>query len=193
MRPEQLAAFSETAFYVSLVLFAIGLILTALSFWRLNIREVYLIRSGKARRKSIGQLEAHNRETGKLRDTLDLDYTTGTLKKTSKKLARKSEKTSADTPLIPEIHSGNTGAFQNHEPMPAAASTSSSEPASDNSYAGVTMQLDTTAIDYESRMDAVYEKVVTGELAVTESAPVGLPFTILSNELIIHTDEVIEI
>ena len=83
---------SQIGFRVCLALMLLGLALAAYTYWKFNIKEIYLIKSGKAKRKSIDILEAHNRETGKLRDSIDLDFTTGNLKRPSRRFGRSSNR-----------------------------------------------------------------------------------------------------
>ena len=216
MEMETLARVSSIGFRVSIVLFLIGLILTALVFWKMNIREVYLIRSGKARRRTIDQLEAQNRETGKLTDLPDLDYTSGPLKN-SKKLGKKTEKTEPESPFKKSTHSGNTGKFSTPEPAPApvpkqpqksgeSARTqeypAAEKTAPDPEQTGETVQLDnvipSTSNDYNNRIKTAYNPVPTGDLSgnptASERPPEPtVPVNITSCELIIHTDEIIEI
>lgn len=211
MDMQTLSSFASICFRISVVIFVIGVILTALTYWKLNIREVYLIRSGKARRRTIVELEEHNRETGKLRDNLDLDYTTGSLKKTSRRLGRSSEMTGAEPVFRRELHSGDTGTFST--PVPSAeqesrkdahpADTRSQTPAAETPYqrdSSETVQLDNTipatSGDYASRISTAYQEAETGELGKETAPPQPeptIPVDIISCELIIHTNEIIEI
>ena len=93
MDMETLVNVSGILFRVSIGIFILGMIMVIFSFWKMNIREVYLIRAGKAKRRTIEELEAINLETGRLKENIDFDYTTDGLRKTSSRLNRKTGKT----------------------------------------------------------------------------------------------------
>lgn len=229
MEMESLITVCSIGFRISIGVFILGLALAAFSYWKLNIKDVYLIRSGKAKRRSIGQLEAHNRETGKLRDSLDLDFTTGNLKKTGKRLRGNTEKTTEEaSPFKKSSHSGNTGKFSTSAPtLPPETKKSEGdesksvksiivEPEKTEEYkiqipeapisgnAGETVQLDRIKEDsYAERISSAYQPMETGDLSKTAAIPAihsesvpaepSVPVNIISRELIIHTNEIIEI
>ena len=247
---------SQIGFRVCLVLMLLGLALAAYTYWKFNIKEIYLIKSGKAKRKSIDILEAHNRETGKLRDSIDLDFTTGNLKRPSRRFGRNSGKIAEEPQFKPNVHSGETGIFKTEgvapsleqsgqiktkEAKPAAPaqeisqkeaekvktektgvseirgknpepiqqqtsppqteqqqSQTQTQPSQQSQQEPVyatreTVQLDRAALgDYSMQVSQAYQPGMTGELQPPAPEP-RAPLTIISQELIIHTDEVIRI
>ncbi len=192
MQIETILQIASICFRISIGVFLIGAILTVWLYRKLNIREIYLIRSGKAKRRLIGELEEHNKETGKLRDIIDLDFTTGNLRKVSRKKERKTEETNSETQFKRGQHSGNTGAFN----TPSEEMSKQKDDAEEHmtSDAGETVKLnDFISADYDSRIGTVYQSEKSGELAATAPSEPTVPVNIISSELIIHTNEVIPI
>lgn len=194
--------------YISIALFVAGVVLTALCFWRLDIKNVYMIRSGRARRKTVNKLQEHNSMTGKLREDFDLDYTTGKLKKEGRKSGKTAEKNEADRLFIKAEHSGDTGSFNDTQPveMPPAQKEAVREaeriagaretdvlsPAAD------TVQLEPYPADqYADRINEAYNDAADDTYdgsGITETLyEPRVPMEIISKELIIHTNEIIDI
>lgn len=180
---EQLISFFTVGFWISVALTVIGLGLAVLSYRKYNIRKIYMIRSGKERRKKLADMEEQNQRTGKLRDDLDLDFSTGNLRKDREK------------------HSGRTEAFRTEIPveMPKAqkAAVEESQRRAESRETGVLAPAVETAVLMTE--DTANDAGITEETAVqttVEQAVVptaSIPFEIIRRELIIHTDETIEI
>lgn len=194
-----LIAVASIGLICSIVLFVIGLMLIGLCFWKLDIKNVYLIRSGKAKRRTVSQLQAHNAMTGNLRESLDLDYTTGNLKREGKT----SEKTK-EAPFKRSSHSGDTGSFNESKPveMPTAqqAAVRESERRAETAETNVldttpeTTQLeDYQADNYSEWIKDAYDDADEGGEVTQTLYEVRVPIDIISKELIIHTNEIIEI
>ncbi len=216
MQIETLLQVASICFRVSIALFLLGAVITVLLYRKLNIKEIYLIRSGKAKRRQIGELEQHNRETGNLRDFIDLDYTTGSLKKLVRKKEQKTEATDQDSQFKREIHSGNTGVFSTPSGEISAPSRGQDDKVSGSSFIaltgdkpatepaegspspvsdeGETVKLsDMISADYNARINTAYQQGNTGDIAAPAPAEPMVPVNIISAELIIHTNEVIAI
>lgn len=81
---EQMIKLYHTLFIASTVLFFIGLLLAIIFFFMFDIRNVFLIRTGRAKQKTIEEMQARNLKTGKL--STDTPYTdSGELKKKEEK------------------------------------------------------------------------------------------------------------
>lgn len=65
---EQLLTISTIGFIISAVAAVIGAVLSAVTFWRFDIREVFLIRSGKGLKNALIGMEKQRAETGTLRN-----------------------------------------------------------------------------------------------------------------------------
>ena len=76
---------------VSIVICALSIALAVWMFFKNDIRTIHAIRSGKAERISIQQMNEDNMKTGQLRKEVDLDFASTTNTK-SKKLKSKSGK-----------------------------------------------------------------------------------------------------
>ena len=202
MNMDMLIKFSSIGFRVSAVFFIIGTIMTLLTYWRLNIRQIYLIRSGKARSKSISILEEHNKETGNLRDVINLDFTTDGLKPPSGKLSKTMEIPRDDLLKFRSgEHTGETGVFNENNPseMPEeqkklveeADRVKETRDTSVLADVGETVQLDkldkAESDSYTKRIADAYK--MGDEDQEMEEPKVAI--TVLSRELIIHTDEYI--
>jgi hypothetical protein len=188
---------------ISIALFIIGLVLTVLVFWKLDIRNVYLIRSGRAKRKTVSKMQEHNSRTGKLREEFDLDYTTGKLKKEGRKSGRTAPK-EAEVPFVRAEHSGNTGSFSDSKnvEMPSAQKEAvrESEKKAETAETNVltptadTVQLDGCQPDnYAAWINDAYDDTEEGGQVTETLYEVRVPIDIISKELIIHTNEIIEI
>ena len=55
--------------YVAIAIAAVGLIMAVIFFFVFNIRDVYALRTGKAKRVAIERMSARNEQTGRLRAT----------------------------------------------------------------------------------------------------------------------------
>ena len=192
---------------ISLVLLIIGAVLTVLLFWRFDIRNIYLIRSGKAKRKTVSKMQEHNNRTGKLREEFDLDYSTGKLRREGRKSGRTESAQDENTPFVRADHSGDTGSFsdQNQIEMPEAqqAAVRESERRAESKETDVLTSTEgTTLLDayppdqYASRIGEAYNDTPDdeegGEVTQTLYEP-RVQIDIISKELIIHTNEIIEI
>ncbi len=56
-----------TLTYVAIAIAAVGLILAVIFFFAFDIRDVYALRTGKAKREAIERMSARNEQTGHLR------------------------------------------------------------------------------------------------------------------------------
>ena len=188
----------------SIVLFLIGLVMSVLCYWRLDIKNIYLIRSGKAKRKTVSQMQEHNNRTGKLREDFDLDYATGTLKKEGRKSGKTAGKTEDELPFKRAEHSGDTGSFSDSRPtdMPAAQQEAvrESEKKAESAETNVLTQTpDTTQLSsypsdgYAEWINDAYDDPDEGGEVTETLYEARVPMEIISKELIIHTDEVIEL
>ena len=65
---EQMINIYHTAFIIFLVLTILFLLLSVFLFFKLNIREIYDLRTGRGARRKIQEMEEINERTGKLRD-----------------------------------------------------------------------------------------------------------------------------
>lgn len=65
---EQMINIYHTAFIIFLVLTILFLLLSIFLFFKLNIREIYDMRTGRGARRKIQEMEEINERTGKLRD-----------------------------------------------------------------------------------------------------------------------------
>lgn len=173
---------ADIGFWVCLGLTLFGLVLAGWSFWKYDIRNVYMIRSGKARQISVSKMQEKNQMTGKLRDDMDFDYTQDTMI---------TEDQTAE-------HSGDTGEFRTETPseMPAAQK---------RAYEEASMQLEgrETSVLVDALETAVLDKtespVYNSELAAmfreenNEGNDVipDIPFDITMRDLVIHTKEII--
>ena len=241
MDMETLVNVSGILFRVSIGIFILGMIMVILSFWKMNIREVYLIRSGKAKRRTIEELEAINLETGRLKENIDFDYTTDGLRKTSSRLNRKTGKTAETTgPTFKRSkHSGSTGQFKTDSPAvirennrktgKKSIMSDTAEPILDtapetsilteetqeaklsdqeqislptesaNTGKGETAKLEVVpstsvdSVDYSGWIRNAYQTGATGDLGKPAPMEPTVPITIISREMVIHTNECIEL
>lgn len=65
---EQMINIYHTAFIIFLVLTILFLLLSVFLFFKLNIREIYDMRTGRGARRKIQEMEEINERTGKLRE-----------------------------------------------------------------------------------------------------------------------------
>lgn len=65
---EQMINIYHTAFIIFLVLTILFLLLSIFLFFKLNIRDIYDLRTGRGARRKIQEMEEINERTGKLRD-----------------------------------------------------------------------------------------------------------------------------
>ena len=65
---EQMINIYHTAFIIFLILTILFLLLSVFLFFKLNIREIYDLRTGRGARRKIQEMEEINERTGKLRD-----------------------------------------------------------------------------------------------------------------------------
>lgn len=65
---EQMINIYHTAFIIFLVLTILFLLLSVFLFFKLNIREIYDLRTGRGARRKIQEMEEINERTGKLRE-----------------------------------------------------------------------------------------------------------------------------
>ena len=63
---EQLIAIYHTGFIVSIIVMFIGLALAVLFFFLFDIKNIFMIRTGRAKQKSIADMQQRNLQTGKL-------------------------------------------------------------------------------------------------------------------------------
>ncbi len=74
---EQMINIYHTAFIIFLVLTILFLIISIFLFFKLNIREIYDMRTGRGARRKIQEMEEINERTGKLReDVVQKNYDT---------------------------------------------------------------------------------------------------------------------
>ncbi|MBR2675269.1 MAG: hypothetical protein IKE52_07480 [Mogibacterium sp.] len=200
MNMDMLIKVSSIGFRTSAVLFLLGTILTLLTYWKLNIRQIYLIKSGKARSRSISILEEHNRETGKLMDMISLEFNTEGLKRPSGKLSKTVEMPREELRFEAGEHSGKTEAFRGNAPseMPEeqkklveeADRLNEGKDTSVLADVGETVQLNTSeTCEYTKRIADAYKPADEDE----DIDEPRVPMMILSRELIIHTNEIIDI
>lgn len=76
---EQLINIYHTGFIVCVVLFVIGVLLAVACFFLFDIRNIFMLRTGRAKQRTIEEMQARNQKTGKL--SSDVPYTdSGSLK-----------------------------------------------------------------------------------------------------------------
>ena len=69
----------RTCFYVCLALMLLGLASAAILFFRFDVRQIFMIRTGRAARQTIRKIAETNARTGRLQPGEDMDFTTGGL------------------------------------------------------------------------------------------------------------------
>ncbi|MBR2707604.1 MAG: hypothetical protein IKE74_10290 [Mogibacterium sp.] len=162
---EQLLTISTVGFIISTIAAVAGVALSAITFWKFNIREVYLIRSGRGLKNALIGMEKQRAETGTLRDApLDTDE-----KKESKKKAGSTDKAGMKAPeTVPLRPAPET------VPLRAAPETVQLRTAPE------TMPLDHQGYSPEIPEDAF------------EPAGERAEFDVISVEMETHTEEVLE-
>ena len=63
---EQLISLYHTGFIVCVVLFVIGILLAVACFFMFDIRNIFMLRTGRAKQQTIAEMQARNQKTGKL-------------------------------------------------------------------------------------------------------------------------------
>ena len=76
---ERLISLYHTGFIVCVVLFVIGILLAVACFFMFDIRNIFMLRTGRAKQQTIAEMQARNQKTGKL--STSVPYTdSGSLK-----------------------------------------------------------------------------------------------------------------
>ena len=139
-------------------------VLAVALFFLLDIREIFLIETGRAQRKTVEEMHHRNQKTGKLRDDTVADLRTegdATAKSTA------SEKTES---------AGGFGGFEAQRGSTVQVSeTGSAMPA-----AAAFMRGESTEV--------LQEETSRGRQTVQRSDP-GIPFRVTQKTIVIHTDE----
>ena len=192
---EQLIAIYHTGFIVSIIVMCIGLALAVLFFFMFDIKNIFMIRTGRARQKSIADMQERNLQTGKLSSSPYTD--SGEIR--NKKERRKTG-------------AFKTGAFrssdrkQGAEVQPAKQRLEAAEHLQNNGISGLASEtsmlaepnnavsMDETLLNMESSQ---YEAPGTTVLAgndhpqVQASTSAKPKFTVTERTIVTHTNEII--
>lgn len=80
---EQLINIYHTGFIVCAVLLVVGIALAVACFFMFDIKNIFMLRTGRAKQQTIAEMQARNQKTGKL--SMDTPYTdSGSLKQPGK-------------------------------------------------------------------------------------------------------------
>ena len=185
---EQLIAIYHTGFIVSIIVMCIGLALAVLFFFLFDIRNIFLIRSGRAEQKSISEMQARNLQTGKLSSSPYTD---------SGEIRRKKEKR-------------KTGAFRSQEKKPGPVIEPAKQPAEltealqdspvfgqvnetsilstpNNNISSDETLFEAASSQFEAQSSAAPE--VRAEQKIPARAASDFKFTVTERTIVIHTNE----
>ena len=193
---EQLIAIYHTAFIVSALVMCIGLILAVAFFFLFDIKNIFMIRTGKAKQKSISEMQERNLQTGKLSSSPYTD---------SGEIRRKKEKRKTGAFRVPDKKPGTVV-------QPAKRPMESTVPLQESGAVGKTDQTtldspletsllgtsssnpsnDETLYQNESSQYEVQGTEVLGggsDQPMPAQAGSGFKFTVTERTIVIHTNE----
>lgn len=197
---EQLIAIYHTGFIVSIIVMFIGLALAVLFFFLFDIKNIFMIRTGRAKQKSIADMQQRNLQTGKLSSSPYTD--SGEIRNKKERRKTGAFKTGAF----------KTGAFrssdrkQGAEVQPAKQQPEAAEHLQNNGISGLASEtsllaepnnavsMDETLLNMESSQ---YEAPGTTVLAgndhpqVQASTSAKPKFTVTERTIVTHTNEII--
>ena len=218
---ERLINIYGIAFYVSIGVMGLGILIAVISFFRYDIRLIYRLRSGKEQRETVARLQEKNMMTGKLRDDLDLDFSTGQLSgevttgetgktadqgKTGRtgrtgRFGRTGRTARGSTGRTRKSgHSGETGVFRENDPisMPKAqnAVVQLAQESAETDVLGVEEMTAQLAESLSEERNQAYEYANNDRKTAAGAGDVrtwnsSFRFTITENIMVIHTDETI--
>lgn len=159
---EQLITISTVGFIISTITAVVGVALSAITFWKYNIREVFMIRSGRGLKNALLGMEKQRAETGTLRNAPPEEP----VGKKSKQRSRASDKSQMKAPETVPLNAAAETVSLNSAPETVQLRT-----------APETMALDAGSGSPQARSDDIE---LTGERA---------DFDLISVEMETHTDE----
>ena len=187
---ERLISIYHTGFIVCAILLVVGIALAVLFFFMFDIRNVYMIRTGRAKQKTIEEMQARNLKTGKL--STSAPYTdSGELRRKEEKRKTGAFKTGAfrfpekrkvtveppkESPVRPQTAPGSSpGETVLLNETPAAANTAASAVRS-------------AAVP---SIDPMATEVLSADKKAAEPAATktGFRFTITERTIVTHTSE----
>lgn len=172
---EQLIAIYHTGFIVCAVLFVVGILLAVAFFFMFDIRNIFLIRTGRAKQQAIEEMEERNLKTGKLSTApskLASGQTgkkkkTGPIGKNNPESTVRSENTTASAGAVSAGQASETSVLQNPQATSPAAPQYNQDP------------LETVMLSEQD----------SGAVSVNTSPT--FRFTVTERTIIIHTTETI--
>lgn len=190
---EQLMMISSVGFVVCTILAVVGVGLSIYTFWKYDIREVFIIRSGRGLKRAVLRMENQRSVSGTIRSPLpeaDSD-----IRKTSKNKVKKTDVSIEAKTVAPETLPLDSA--PETMPLHPAAETvplyTAAETVSLNQsteYAAETIQLQQSQSAEGSIRDSdKYENTGNGTGGLSGERA---EFSIVSEEIETHTDETIE-
>ena len=183
---ERLISIYHTGFIVCAILLVVGIALAVLFFFMFDIRNVYMIRTGRAKQKTIEEMQARNLKTGKL--STSAPYTdSGELRKKDEKRKTGAFKTGAFR--LPERRKATVEPPKESpkQPQPAPSSSPGETVLLNEAPAG--------AGAVRSAPDPNFDPLATEVLSTDKQAAepavskTGFRFTITERTIVIHTSE----
>lgn len=190
MDNERLISIYHTGFIVCAVLLIVGIALAVLFFFMFDIRNVYMIRTGRAKQKTIEEMQARNLKTGKLSSSAP--YTdSGELRKKEEKRKTGQFKTGAFK--LPERRKITVEPPKESpkRPQTAPASSPSETVLLSETSAGADAAASAVKSAANPNIDPLATEVLSTEKQAAEPAAskTGFRFTITERTVIIHTSE----
>lgn len=195
---EQMINIYHTAFIIFLVLTILFLLLSVFLFFKLNIREIYDMRTGRGARRKIQEMEEINERTGKLRE--DVVYEKYNMSKYDIMPQSKSEPLQEVRHTVTYQDKGNVDLSQNQSPVEnrvegeEATTLLNDESATTllNDESATTLLNDQSAT---TLLGGGSKTLILGnnEIQETEEAKkeVSGTFNIEKDVMLIHTDEIL--
>lgn len=187
---ERLINIYHTGFIVCAILLLVGIALAVLFFFMFDIRNVYMIRTGRAKQKTIEEMQARNLKTGKL--STNAPYTdSGELRKKDEKRKTGAFKTGAFR--LPERRKATVEPPKESpkQPQPAPASSPGETVLLSETPAGADAAASAVKSAVNPNIDPLATEVLSTEKQAAEPAAskTGFRFTITERTVIIHTSE----
>ena len=187
---ERLISIYHTGFIVCAILLVVGIALAVLFFFMFDIRNVYMIRTGRAKQKTIEEMQARNLKTGKL--STSAPYTdSGELRKKDEKRKTGAFKTGAFR--LPERRKVTVEPPKESpkHPQPASASSPGETVLLNEAPAGSGVAASAVRSAPDPNFDPLATEVLSTDKQAAEPAAskTGFRFTITERTIVIHTSE----
>ena len=198
---EQLIAIYHTGFIVSILVMCIGLALAVLFFFVFDIKNIFMIRTGRAKQKSIADMQERNLQTGKLSSSPYTDSGEIRGKKERRKTGafktgafRSSDKKQGDVVQPAKRPMESTVPLQESSTVGQADQTTLNGPLETSLLSTPSSHSSSDETLYQNG-SSQYEAQGTEVLADGNNLPVpapassGFKFTVTERTIVIHTNE----